>query len=100
MMGNPRRDAFEYGVLCALGSAMAVAYGILIAYSQQRLPDGTRRKLPRVNLEESVDLGEALRELQNFVVGGGSDIGGSSNVSSMNDERSKSHEGNDRPPRP
>ena len=58
---------------------MAVAYGILITYSQQCLPDSSRQEC--VHLEASVDLGEALKEPQNFVVvvvvGG---IGGSSNA--------------------
>ena len=57
---------------------MAVAYGILITYSQQRLPDSSRHKC--VHLEASVDLGEALKELQNFIVVGGCGIGGSSNA--------------------
>ncbi|KAL3817277.1 hypothetical protein ACHAXA_003198 [Cyclostephanos tholiformis] len=68
-MGNPRRDAFEYGVLIGLTSSMAVAYGLLIAYTQQRDPDGQRRKLPRVDLDASVDLREAWDELKDF--GGG-----------------------------
>ena len=77
-MGNPRQDAIEYGVLCTLGLAMAVAYGILITYSQQCLPDSSRQKC--VHLEASMDLGEALTELQNFVVFVAGGIGGSSNA--------------------
>jgi len=73
-MGNPRRDALEYGVLIALGSSMAVAYGLLIAYTQQREPDGQRRRLPRVDLDASVDLREAWNELRDF--GGGVVRGG------------------------
>jgi hypothetical protein len=63
-MGNPRRDAFEYGALMVLSSSMAAAFGFLIAYSSQKNPDGTRRKLPRVNLEDEVDLRQALMELK------------------------------------
>jgi hypothetical protein len=73
-MGNPRRDALEYGVLIALTSSMALAYGLLIAYTQQREPDGQRRRLPRVDLDASVDLREAWNELRNF--GGGVVRGG------------------------
>lgn len=103
-MGNPRRDAFEYGVLIALTSSMAVAYGLLIAYTQQRTPDGQRRKLPRVDLDASVDLGEAWDELRNFgsgvLWGGGGgrrreqqkDSGGA------DDAKSSSRDRGDRPP--
>ena len=73
-MGNPRRDALEYGVLITLGSSMAVAYGLLIAYTQQREPDGQRRRLPRVDLDASVDLREAWNERRDF--GGGVVRGG------------------------
>ena len=57
---------------------MAMPYGKLITYSQQRLPDNSRQKC--VHLEASVDLGKALKELQNFVIVVGSGIGGSSNA--------------------
>ncbi len=68
-MGNSRRDALKYGVLIALTSSMAMAFGLLIAYTRQHAPDGQRRRLPRVDLDASVDLGEAWDELRNF--GGG-----------------------------
>ena len=85
-MGNTHQDAFEYGVLSTLGSAMAVEYRILITYSQQRLLDSSRQKC--VHLEASVDLCEALKELQNFVVVVVGGIGGSSNAakSSQSDD--------------
>jgi hypothetical protein len=73
-MGNPRRDAIEYGVLITLTASMATAYAILIAYSNQRTPDGQRRKLPRVELDKPVDLGEMWMEMKNFgrgVISGG-----------------------------
>ncbi len=65
-MGNPRRDAIEYGVLITLTASMATAYAILIAYSNQRTPDGQRRKLPRVELDKPVDLGEMWTEMKDF----------------------------------
>lgn len=49
---------------------------------------GSRRKLPRVDLEASVDLGESLRELKNFVIGGGvgdSSVSGDTKSSSTRD---------------
>ena len=66
-MGNPRRDAFEYGVLITLGTSMAAAYAFLIAYSSQRSPDGQRRKLPRVDLNEEVDIGKAWEDMKSVV---------------------------------
>lgn len=66
-MGNPRRDAFEYGALMVLSASMAVAYGFLLAYSSQKNPDGTRRKLPKVNLEDEVDLRQAFADLKQSV---------------------------------
>ena len=57
---------------------------------------GSRRKLPRVDLEASVDLGESLRELKNFVIGGGS--GGS--VVSGDDTKSSSSPRDNGPPSP
>ncbi|KAL3791700.1 hypothetical protein HJC23_003957 [Cyclotella cryptica] len=63
-MGNPRRDAFEYGALVLLAGSMAAAYGFLLAYASQRNPDGTRRKLPKVNLEEQVDLRKAWDDMK------------------------------------
>ncbi|KAL7431240.1 hypothetical protein ACHAXH_006991 [Discostella pseudostelligera] len=65
-MGNPRRDAIEYGVLITLTTSMAAAYAVLIAYSNQRTPDGQRRKLPRVELDKPVDLGEMWAEMKDF----------------------------------
>ncbi|KAL3783279.1 hypothetical protein ACHAW5_010271 [Stephanodiscus triporus] len=101
-MGNPRRDAFEYGVLIALTSSMAVAYGLLIAYTQQRTPDGQRRRLPRVDLDASVDLGEAWDELRKF--GGGVLWGGGGRREQQKDDgsadeaKSTSCDRGDRPP--
>eukprot|EP00584_Thalassiosira_punctigera_P024812 CAMPEP_0172556356 /NCGR_PEP_ID=MMETSP1067-20121228/65688_1 /TAXON_ID=265564 ORGANISM="Thalassiosira punctigera, Strain Tpunct2005C2" /NCGR_SAMPLE_ID=MMETSP1067 /ASSEMBLY_ACC=CAM_ASM_000444 /LENGTH=79 /DNA_ID=CAMNT_0013345149 /DNA_START=31 /DNA_END=270 /DNA_ORIENTATION=+ len=43
---------------------MAAAYAFLIAISSQKNPDGTRRKLPKVNLDDSVDLNRAWEELK------------------------------------
>ncbi|KAL7515880.1 hypothetical protein ACHAWX_000954 [Stephanocyclus meneghinianus] len=68
-MGNPRRDAFEYGALVLLAGSMAAAYGFLIAYASQRNPDGTRRQLPKVNLEEQVDLRRAWDDMKSSVSG-------------------------------
>lgn len=65
-MGNPRRDAIEYGVLVTLTASMAAGYAILIAYANQRTPDGQRRKLPRVELDKPVDLGEMWAEMKDF----------------------------------
>jgi hypothetical protein len=45
---------------------MAAAYAVLIAYSNQRTPDGQRRKLPRVELDKPVDLGEMWAEMKDF----------------------------------
>ena len=56
---------------------------------------GSRRKLPRVDLEASVDLGESLRELKNFVIGGG----GGSAVSGDSKSSSSPRE-DDGPPSP
>jgi len=66
-MGNPRRDAFEYGVLITLGTSMAAAYAFLIAYSSQRTSDGQRRKLPRVDLNDEVDIGKAWEDMKSVV---------------------------------
>jgi len=63
-MGNPRRDAFEYGVLLTLGTSMAAAYAFLIAYSSQKQPDGTRRRLPKVNLDDAFEPVRAWEELK------------------------------------
>ena len=63
-MGNPRRDAFEYGVLITLTSGMAAAYAFLIAYSNLKEADGSRKKLPRVDLDAKVDLAEAWEEMK------------------------------------
>jgi len=48
---------------------MAAAYAFLIAYSNQKTPDGQRRKLPRVELDAKVDLGEAWAELKSVSKG-------------------------------
>lgn len=68
-MGNPRRDAFEYGALVLLAGSTAAAYGFLLAYASQRNPDGTRRKLPKVNLEDQMDLKKAWKEMKSSVSG-------------------------------
>lgn len=65
-MGNPRRDAIEYGVLVTLTASMAAGYAILIAHANQRTPDGQRRKLPRVELDKPIDLGEMWAEMKVF----------------------------------
>lgn len=43
---------------------MATAYAFLLAYSSQATPDGQRRKLPKVNLDEAVDMGKAWEEMK------------------------------------
>lgn len=63
-MSNPRRNAFEYGVLVTLGASMAVSYAILLAYSSSTNSDGKRRKLPKVNLDDEIDLGQALADVK------------------------------------
>jgi len=67
-MGNPRRDAFEYGALTFLAGSMAAAYGFLLAYASQKNPDGTRRKLPKVNLEDEVDVRKAFEDLKQSIL--------------------------------
>lgn len=69
MRGSPRRAAFEYGVLITLGSTLAAAYGFLIVYANQRNADGQRRGLPKVHLDEEVDLGVAVEDLKQVVTG-------------------------------
>ena len=64
MGGNPRRNAFEYGVFITLTTTMAASYAFLIAYSGQRTPEGQRRGLPRVDLEAKVDVGEMWEALK------------------------------------
>ncbi|KAL7528082.1 hypothetical protein ACHAWF_002431 [Thalassiosira exigua] len=34
---------------------MAASYGFMLAYSGGHAPDGSRRRLPKVDLEEEVD---------------------------------------------
>mmetsp|Transcript_30472 Transcript_30472/g.47709 ORF Transcript_30472/g.47709 Transcript_30472/m.47709 type:complete len:106 (-) Transcript_30472:1023-1340(-) len=63
-MGNPRRDAVEYGVLITITTSMAASYAFLLAYSSQTGADGKRQKLPKVNLDESVDLGQAWEDMK------------------------------------
>ena len=63
-MGNPRRDAFEYGVLITLTTSMAAAYALLLAYASSTPSEGQRRKIPKVELDEKVDLGKAWEELK------------------------------------
>ena len=104
-MGNPRRDAIEYGVLIGLTSSMAIAYGLIIAYIQQRDADGRRRRLPRVDLDASVNIGEVWDEMKNIGLGGilsrggggggrKVDRGGSDDATSSRDREG----GVDRPP--
>lgn len=69
MMGNPRRDVFEYGVLMTITTSMAAAYAFLLAYSSQSTPDGQRRKLPKVNLDESVDISKAWEDVKETLGG-------------------------------
>ncbi len=69
-MGNPRRDALEYGVLITITASMATAYAFLLAYSSQSTPDGQRRKLPKVNLDEAVDMGKAWEEMKQQTMSG------------------------------
>jgi hypothetical protein len=69
IMGNPRRDALEYGVLITITASMATAYAFLLAYSSQSTPDGQRRKLPKVNLDEAVDMGKAWEEMKQTMSG-------------------------------
>lgn len=66
-MGNPRRDAFEYGALTFLAGSMVAAYGFLLAYASQKNPDGTRRKLPKVNLEDEIDVRQAFEDLKKSI---------------------------------
>lgn len=63
-MGNPRRDALEYGVLMTIAASMAGAYAFLLAYASQSGADGKRQKLPKVNLDESVDLAQAWEDMK------------------------------------
>lgn len=46
---------------------MAAAYAFLLSYSNQRNPDGSRRRLPRVDLDEEVDLGKAWEDMKRVV---------------------------------
>ena len=110
MGGNPRRDAFEYGVFITLTSAMAASYAFLIAYSGQRTPEGERRGLPRVDLDAKVDVAEMWDELKSVSRSmiwpssssssgrsstknddglGGSDVVSSQNLDSKGDQQSK-----------
>lgn len=68
-MGNPRRDAFEYGVLMTIATSMAASYAFLLAYSSQSGPDGKRQKLPKVSLDESVDLFKAWEDMKETMRG-------------------------------
>lgn len=63
-MSNPRRNAFEYGVLVTLASSMAASYAILLAYAMSTDENGKRRKIPKVNLEDEIDLGKAWEEVK------------------------------------
>ncbi|KAL7552928.1 hypothetical protein ACHAWF_017528 [Thalassiosira exigua] len=73
-MGHPRRDALEYGVLATLAATMAASYGFMLAYSGGRAPDGSRRKLPKVELDEEVDFEKtwrAVKDAAREMMGGG-----------------------------
>ncbi len=49
---------------------MAAAYAFLLAYSSQSTPDGkSRQKLPKVNLDEAVDLAKAWEEVKETMRG-------------------------------
>jgi len=48
---------------------MAAAYAFLIAYSSQKAPDGQRRKLLKVDLDDNVDLGKAWQEMKGTMGG-------------------------------
>ncbi|KAL7460945.1 hypothetical protein ACHAXS_001380 [Conticribra weissflogii] len=66
-MSNPRRNAFEYGVLVTLASSMAASYAILLAYAMSTDENGNRRKIPKVNLEDEIDLGKAWEEVKSSI---------------------------------
>ena len=68
-MGNPRRDAVEYGVLITITTSMAAAYAFLLAYSNQTGADGKRQKLAKVNLDEAVDLSKAWEDMKGTMSG-------------------------------
>mmetsp|Transcript_23281 Transcript_23281/g.38376 ORF Transcript_23281/g.38376 Transcript_23281/m.38376 type:complete len:106 (-) Transcript_23281:406-723(-) len=100
-MGNPRRDALEYGVLMTITTSMAAAYAFLLAYSSKTGADGKRQKLPKVNLDESVDLAKAWEDVKETVrgvnrrrssgsssslFGGGGSSSGKKEVESSNNE--------------
>lgn len=55
---NPRRNAFEYGVLVSLAAGMTCAYGVMIYISMTPGPDGKRRDLKKVDLNAPVNLRE------------------------------------------
>ena len=48
---------------------MAAAYAFLLAYSSQSGPDGKRQKLPKVNLDEAVDLAKAWEDVKGTMGG-------------------------------
>ena len=48
---------------------MAAAYAFLLAYSSQTGADGKRQKLPKVNLDESVDLAKAWEDVKETMRG-------------------------------
>ncbi|KAL7436850.1 hypothetical protein ACHAXM_006684 [Skeletonema potamos] len=68
-MGNPRRDALEYGVLMTITTSMAAAYAFLLAYSSQSTSDGKRQKLPKVNLDDAVDMAQAWEDVKETMRG-------------------------------
>ncbi len=48
---------------------MAAAYAFLLAYSNQTGADGKRQKLPKVNLDEAVDLSKAWEDMKRTMRG-------------------------------
>ena len=63
-MRNPRRDAIEYGILVTLTTAMAGAYGVILYLGMTPDENGNPRKKMKVDLNEPVDIGAALRALR------------------------------------
>lgn len=48
---------------------MAAAYAFLLVYSNQTGADGKRQKIPKVNLDDSVDLSQAWEDMKVTVRG-------------------------------
>lgn len=58
------RDGVEYGVLVTLATAMAGAYGVILYLGMTPDENGNQRKKMKVDLNEPVDIGAALRALR------------------------------------